>query len=191
MTVSIEQSRLGPLVEVIATSDEVPPVWFHWWIDGVYCGATGGDGSTQSGRTFHVGLDGQERIQVIDSTSESVDPATLGADAYPARRSLWFLRSLETGVDRYRIEQQQDGGQWTIIGRLTAREDAWAYTFGSGRLDDLSDYAWRAIPIDACGNDGTPISIASQTIVRPPDAPRFEASFDVGTARVTITEPST
>lgn len=188
MTVTLATSRVGSMVEIVATSDEGSPVWFHWWVDGVYCGQTVGEASPVSIRWFQVGLGEQERIDVVDTTDADADPVALAPDAYPARRTLWFLRSLAVGVDHYRIEQQQDGGEWTAIGRVRAHEHLWDYSLSTGRLDDLADYAWRAVPVDALGNAGTAIAIGSQTIVRSPDAPDWAATFDAVSALMTISE---
>ena len=56
------------------------------------------------------------------------------------------------------------------------------------RLDDLSTYTWRVIPVNTAGNDGTALTIGPELIVRTPDAPNIEIVFDSGTTRVTFSE---
>jgi hypothetical protein len=56
------------------------------------------------------------------------------------------------------------------------------------RLDDLTTYTWRVIPIDAVGNEGTPLEIESESVVRRPDPPAFTATFDDGTSTVEFAE---
>ena len=98
------------------------------------------------------------------------------------------MRSIDASAAQYRVEQQQDGGDWEQIALVFAETRRWDYTTMTDRLDDLSDYAWRVVPVDAAGNDGTAITLTAETIVRTPDAPRVSVTFDPGTTKITISE---
>jgi hypothetical protein len=56
----------------------------------------------------------------------------------------------------------------------------WSYSWATGRLTDLTQYAWRIVPVDGDGNDGTPLALPLETIVRVPDAPSFGVSVAAG-----------
>lgn len=172
--------RSGNSVWVVVTSDLDNP-WFYWFADGQFLTKR-----RHNGRGFLVAIGEQARVEVIDSLDGELDPLAIAVEGWPARRTLWWLRSLAADVAEYRVEQQQGGGDWEDIGRVPAETGRWDYRFTSPRLEDLASYAWRVVPIDAAGNDGTPVSVAAEMIVRTPDAPRFTATFDAGTSRVTI-----
>ena len=88
----------------------------------------------------------------------------------------------------YRVEQKLGAGDWETLRIVPQVADQWAYSLLTDRLDDLSSYTWRVIPVDAAGNDGTAITIGAELIVRTPDAPDFTATFDSGTTKVTFDE---
>ena len=102
---------------------------------------------------------------------------------YPARKTLWWVRSLATDVDHYRIDQQEDGGAWEMIGRVWPVLGQWSYRHTTDRLTDLATYSWRILPVDAAGNVcASPLEIGPEKAVRTPDAPDFDATFNaVGT----------
>ncbi len=171
--------RLENVSEVTVTSSLSGTIYFHWWLDGLYQGA-----STSASRAFFTDVAQQARIEVVDSNDADFDWAANAPAAYPPRRSLWWVRSLDSDVAHYKIEQQQDGGDWETLGYVTHRRETWSYFFTTDRLDDLAEYSWRVTPIDAAGNAGTAVTIDSEKIVRTPDAPSFAVAFDEGTSRV-------
>jgi hypothetical protein len=106
-----------------------------------------------------------------------------------ATKTLWFVRSLAAAVVAYRIDQQQDGGDWTEIATVWAVPDQWAYQFATAVLDDLSIYSWRVVALDAAGNAcDEPLELGPEKMVRTPDAPAFEIALDAGAGTVTFAE---
>ena len=89
-----------------------------------------------------------------------------------------MARSLAAGVAAYAIQQQENGGDWATIATVAQTPDDWDFAIETDRLDDLSSYAWQVVPIDAAGNQGTPLAIAAEQIVRVPDAPNFAVEFN-------------
>jgi hypothetical protein len=181
MTVSYTTTRLGNTTTVTVASTLSAPVYFFWYLDGQFLGMT-----LTATRSFHLLADEQARIEVLDSNDAGLDPYTNAPAAYPPRKTLSWVRSLAADVDHYRVEQQQDGGEWVTIGQIAASSDPWSYRFLTQRLTDLSTYAWRIVPVDQVGNDGAPLTIGPEKIVRTPDAPAFAASLDPDTAYLTI-----
>ena len=180
----VEMVRQGNVTTLTVHSWLVPPIYFYWYVDGRYVGQT-----KSPSRAFYLPAGDQAQIDVIDSTDPDLDPIANAPAAYPVRRTLWWIRSIDAGrVDRYRVEQQKDGGDWTQIGTVHAVDGQWDYTFLTDRLDDLGAYAWRVVPIDAAGNDGSAITLGAETVVRKPDGVDFTLSFDDGTDRVTLDE---
>lgn len=171
-------------VTITVSSDLGAGARFYWYRDGTYVGST-----AEGERSFAVRQGDQERIDVLDSTSDSFDPVASAPAGYPARRTLEWTRTTSSDVDYYLVEQQKDGGSWTTLGRVPQRQE-WSLRFTTGRLTDLSTYSWRVTPYDMAGNAGTAITYGPEKIVRRPDAPRFDVSYAAGTQRVTFSEAS-
>jgi hypothetical protein len=178
-----ETVRIGSATLVTVTSDLSGTIYYHWYLDGQYVGI-----STDGTWTFYLDEETQARVEVVDTNDADFDVEAGNPVPYPARRKLWWVRSLATDVAKYRAELNQDGGGWETIGFVQHDERQWTYELLTGRLDDLLDYDFRIVPIDTAGNDGTALDLDSETIVRTPDAPDFAVSFDEGTTKVTFTE---
>lgn len=169
------------LVVVTVTSDLAGTVYFHWYVDGAFAGVT-----TAAARTFHVAAGGQARIDVFDAAEPVADPFAAAPAAYPRHRTVWWVRSLATDVAWYRVDEQQDGGDWAAIARVPHDEATWSYHVLTDRLTDLASYAWRVVPVDAAGNDGTPVAADALTVVGRPDAPNVTVAFDDDTQKATF-----
>jgi hypothetical protein len=188
--VSETATREGTVTVVRVTSDLTPPVYFFWYVDGAYVGSTTGAGTATSVRGFGLPPDDQVRIDVLDSTDPAFDALAAAPDGYPARRTLTWIRSIDAETAVYRVEQQREAEGYEEIGYVGADAATWQYQLLSPRLDDLTTYDWRVIPVDASGVDGTPIAIGPESIVRRPDAPEFTvtAAATGGGAEITFTE---
>ena len=104
-------------------------------------------------------------------------------------KTLWWVRSLTAGVVRYRIDEQVDGGDWTTIAYVWARADEWDYQHETATLDDLSEYAWRIVPVDSAENAcDTPVEVGPEKMVRSPDAVDSGVTFNSPATTVTFTE---
>ena len=97
---------------------------------------------------------------------------------------------MASDVRTYRVDQRQSLGEWETIAEVASLGSTWEYSCVTPRLQDLATYEWRVVPIDAVGNEGTPLVIDSESVVRRPDPPAFTATSDDGTARVTFSEAS-
>jgi hypothetical protein len=182
---ALEQTRNGDVTTLTATSDLAGTVFFHWYVDGAWVGRT-----TSGVRSFQLPAGEQARVDVQDTTDDGYDGVANAPTGYPARRALWWTRSPDNDVARYVVEEQINGGAWSTIGTVWAADDAWAYSFLTGRLTDLATYAWRVTPYDVAGNAGTALALGSERIVRTPDAPDFDVAFDDDTQLVTFSEAS-
>lgn len=177
--------RSGSMIRVTATSSLSGTIYYHWYVDGSYVGMT-----ILDSYWFQVMPGDQSRVVCQDTNSASYDPIANAPTMYPSRRTLCWIRSADTDVAYYRIEENQDSGGWSEVARVRHSEDQWEYRWTTARLDDLSDYEWRVTPYDRAGNAGTAVSLGAETIVRRPDAPLIAAAWDNGTAHVTISEAS-
>lgn len=180
---SITTSRHDNVTTVTAVSDLSGEVFFHWYMDGAFVGQ-----STSGQRTFLLENGDQVRIEVLDTNDADFDSIANAPAGWPARRSLWWVRSLDTDVVHYRIEQQQDAGAFVAVGQVSHADAEWSYSFLTPRLADLSAYTWRIIPVDLAGNDGTLLTVGPETIVRTPDAPNFAVAFSTPPPFVTFSE---
>ena len=180
---SYSSAVAGDIVTITVVSDLVGDVRYYWYVDGAFFAMT-------TGASFSTRLEPGEpaRIECVDTLSTTFDPVSGAPLAYPARRNLFWVRSPSTDVDHYRVEQQVNEGEWTEIARLGNDVFAWTYQHLTGRLTDLAAYAWRIVPVDTAGNDGTAVAIAASTIVRTPDGPAFDIAFDEETSKVTFSE---
>jgi hypothetical protein len=174
-------TRQGRLTRVRAISSLSAPIYYHWYLDGLYLGVT----RTES-RAFCLDLSDQRRITVLDTNDPDFDPLVNAPEGWPARRTIQWTASVAADVAWYRVDQSKAGGEWTAVARVRHDPRRWVYSWESGRLDDLTKYAWRVVPMDEGLNDGTPLLLEAELIVRAPDAPNFTATFSEETSRVTF-----
>ena len=179
--VTYQVQRFGQLTTVTVTADLAAPCFYYWYLDGVFVERT-----TANVKEFHLGVGDQARVEVVASHAHDLDTAAAAPDGWPARRRIWWVRSLDASVRSYRVDQKLGAGDWTELQTVHHAAEAWQYEIITGRLTDLGEYQWRVVPIDAAGNDGSAVSIASETLVRRPDSPRFAIAFDDGTTKVTF-----
>jgi hypothetical protein len=185
MISSYAATRFDAITIVTVVSSLTSPVYFHWFVDGEWVGVTRDDPSY----ALRVAPGEQLRVECVDTNDADADPDSLApADQAPATRLLWWVRSLATDLDHYRVEQQAAGGDWELLATVAHDGRTWSYEHRTGRLTDLTAYAWRVVPVDRAGNHGTPVATEAETIVRTPDAPEFTISFDAETGRVTYAE---
>lgn len=185
MITSYSQVQHGDITIVAITSSYTGTVYFHWYLDGAFVSTT-----TTPSQSFMIGVDTQAHVDCLDTDDRDYQPPARLPDEYSARRTLWLLRSFSTDTAKYKIEQQEDGGDWTELGTVVVESDSWSYEFTTMPLTDLASIGWRITPIDTTDNEGSAVSIPARDIVRWPDAPDFTVAFDSGTARVTFTEAS-
>jgi hypothetical protein len=185
MILSYTARRFADLATVTVASSLSAPVYYHWFVDGEWVARTVDDPSY----TLRMLPGEQLRLVCVDTNDADADPAALApTDQAPATRRLWWVRSLATDVAYYRVEQQADGGDWELIATVTHDSRTWSYEVRTDRLDDLTAYVWRVVPVDTAGNEGTPIATEAEAVVRTPDAPIFAVAFDPDTDTVTFTE---
>jgi hypothetical protein len=167
-------------VRFTVESDLGGTIYFHWYVDGLYVGQT-----TSVTRTFAFRTGEMARVVCQDTNDADYD-AIAGAPAgWPARRTLFWVRSQATDMDHYRVEQQRESEGWETIAIVHHDPATWAYRMDTPRLDDLTEYTWRIVPVDGAGNEGTALTIGPEDVVRAPDAPGFAITFDDGTDKVT------
>jgi len=175
--------RIGEFTEVSITTSLAEAEWYHWYLDGGYVGRPAGPPKTVS-----VPTGDQLRVECIPTADADFDPVANAPEGYPARRTLWWTRSLDADVAYYRVEQQADGGEWSVLAEVPPEADQWGFSLLTGRLDDLKEYAWRITPIDLSGNEGVPILIGPELVVRTPNAPAFSVEFQSETQTVEFQE---
>lgn len=177
--------RTGSITTVVATSDLAGTVYFHWYLDGVWLGVT-----QSNRRDFHIDVAEQARVEVVDTNDVAFDYVAGAPAGWPARRLVAWVRSLADDVATYRVEQQRDGGDWETVGIVPHDPTQWDCFLLTERLDDLTDYAFRVIPVDEAGNDGAAVTLSNERIVRSPDSPDFQIGYDAGTDKITFAEDS-
>jgi len=175
--------RIGEVTEVTVTTSLAGVLAYHWYADGAWVGQTSGPT-----RSFMVPEGEQLRLAVVPTADADFDPIAGAPAGWPGRRTLWWVRSLDTDVAAYRVEQQAGAGDWETLAEIPQATGQWDFSLVTGRLDDLTDYAWRITPIDAAGNEGTPITIGPERIVRTPDAPEFTIEFEEESETVEFSE---
>jgi len=176
-----QRVRQGMVTTVTVTSDLTGTIFYHWYVDGQHVG-----GGLSPSRSFGLAAGDELRIEVLDTLDPDFDPVLNAPTGWPARRTLWWVCSLDEDVRQYRIEQKQDSGAWTVIGLVPHEVGTWSHSLLTPRLVDLAEYQWRIVPVDSAGNDGAAITIGPERVVRSPDGPNFTATFDPETSQVTV-----
>lgn len=181
LTYTIE--RQGNAVLVTADSNLGPDgkVWYHWYVDGSYIAST-----TDNSHYIFLQADEQAQIEVVDTMDPDFDPVANAPIGYPARKTIFWYRSMESDIDYYRVDQKEGAGDWTEIGRVPHDDSPWHYSLLTPRLTDLTAYQWRVMPVDQAGNDGTATTYDAETVVRTPDAPDFTQTYDEDTDKITF-----
>ena len=180
---ALKAVRHGNTTRVTAVSDLAAPgttVFYHWYVDGRHVGVTG-----SSQRVFALEAGEQFQVDVIDTTDADYDGPGNAPTAWPARKRLWWIRSMSDDVDYYLVQQKTDG-DWYTIAKVQHDPRKWDYEILTPRLEDLAEHTWRITPYDRGGNAGTAKTIGPEKVVRTPDAPDYTISFDDGTTRVTF-----
>ncbi len=183
MTITNYQvTQTGGITTVTVTSDLAGDIWFAWYVDGAWVATT-----RARVRSFRLPPGDRARVDVQDTNDAAYDPIANAPEGFPARRTLWWCRSLAVDVAKYRIDVSVDGGAYAVADYVLA-DDRWEYFYTTNRLIDLATYTWRIVPVDTLGNDGTYATEGPVQIVRTPDAPAYAIAFDEGTTKVTISE---
>ena len=176
------QVRIGHVTVVHVTTALTGTVYYHWYRDGVWVAST-----CAANFGFRLPSDEQIRIDVLATTEEDwTVPQEI--DGHPSRKTLWWVRSMDEAVEQYRIEEDKDGGGYSAVGVVWDEPGRWDYRWMTPVLEDLATYTWKIYPVDTASNDGTPITLGPEKIVRTPDAPEFQVTFDDGTTRVEFAE---
>lgn len=182
-TLTYSQELRGGIATVTVTSSLSGVVYYHWYVNGSWVAVT-----VTNYYSFAAPIDGQDRVEVLVSNDANFGYPTTISTTPAVSVTVWWIRSAETDVREYLVEEQKDGGGWSEIVRVPFAPGAWDYRIQTEYLDDLADYEWRVTPVDLAGNEGSVLAVTARTIVRTPDAPDFTATFDSGTAKVTFAE---
>lgn len=171
-------------IVTLRVSSSLSDPYYHWYLEGAWLGVT------RVGE-FSLVVDVGEQlfVQCLDTTDPAFDPVANAPEGYPARRTLVWTASADADIDYYRIEQSQDGGDWTELA-LVSDDGSWYYRYLTARLEDLATYQWRITPVDTAGNDGTAIARPAEKVIRRPDAVAFAITFNAGATTVTFAEAS-
>jgi hypothetical protein len=179
MSLTLTTQNVGGTTTVTASSTLTPPVYFFWFLNGVFLNQT-----TDPTWTFRPDAGEQCFVEVHDDTNPAYDPSTFVSAAAPGRRLLQWIRSLDAACAAYEIQQAVNGGAWTTIAVVAADPLVWQYSYTTDPLTDLASYAWQILPLDAAGRAGTAVSISPEIIVCTPAAPTWTATFASGTLTI-------
>lgn len=151
------------------------------WIDGALA------------RTYESPTAGQEITYTFSADEPAIVDVLEGTgppeEVYPDRVTLGWYRV--DGAQSYRVDEYVDGS-WTERARIPdiyARdgEYTWYYTWRSRRLEDGQTHQFRVVPEGPGEVAGTAVQLQS-LIVRHPDPPAPEYSYDSDTGVLTISE---
>lgn len=138
------------------TSDQGSPT-YRVFLDGVQV-------STQLEASYILKLDTNVPVPII----EVLDTSTaVPSPAFPSY--LIFGWNLDLNAAQYLIEQWT-GSAYVTIGTINADTTKAWQVYATGILADETTAQWRITPIDAYGNNGTPV-VFTDLMVRNPDVP--------------------
>lgn len=180
---SISQQQIFDVTNVTVVSDLVgAPIYYWWYLDGSPVLQT-----TTPTQNFRLSPYVQVDVRVIDTLDANFDAVANAPLGYPATRSLWFVRSIDAAADHYIVQQRVAGTDtWSTIGQIQQIGPQWTQSIQTQPLDDLTSYEWQVVPCDAAGNEGPPLALPAELIVRRPDAPAWSMAYDPETFRVSF-----
>ena len=181
MITSYTKKTQRSLTVVTVTTTLTGTVYFHWYLDGTWLGFT-----QTPEFSVHMDEGDQGELVCIDTTNAAFDGPANAPTGYPTRRTLWWVRSINQDVDYYRVEcgtGASEPGTYTLLGKVRDN-GAWTFEFVTPVLDDLTNYWWRIVPVDTAGNQGSPILLGPDYVVRKPDPPDYTATYSQATQRV-------
>ena len=172
--------RIGNVVTVTAlTFLGGSPVYYHWYLDGVPVGS-----GTSPNFSFSMEESGQGRVECVDTLDPNFDPLSATVAQFPARYTVHWVRSLDADMigGGYLVEQSSP----TIMELATIPHDpeAWDYRVLTQRLADLVGHQWTIKTRDRAGNVGSIYAGDLFNVLRSPDAPQWNYTYDAGTDRV-------
>jgi hypothetical protein len=152
------------------SSDQSDPV-FYVWQDGLLINTT-----SSGSQLFTVAAGESLVVEIFDAATERPEAA------FPGRLTLGWYATPATAA--YRVDYFADG---TWIQQARVREDGRGYyAWRSAFLADVTTHLFRVVPIGNNGNAGAPL-VFSVLMVRHPDAPNSDFSYDAGSGVVSIT----
>lgn len=149
--------------------------------------------SDLSSPTYYVWLNGEFLMETAE-TSVSLyiapgddlqlsvfdDSAAVPPEHFPSRLTLrWVGRD---GAQMYRVEQYVDSA-WVPRTLIPWRLSN-VYRYTTARLDDVTEYQYRVLPLDAQGRSGTALNFTVE-MVRYPDPPTQTMDFTGGELVIT------
>jgi hypothetical protein len=159
--------------------------YYWWYLDGLYWGRT----ETPQLRLWLP--EGDEAVVYCEANDDADwDWIANAPDGWPARRTVWFVRSVDDDVAEYVCqyatgESEPAEEDWTTFARVPQRD--WTHRVATDRLADLTWHWLRVVPYDRAGNAGTARRThRKEYIVRTPDMPDVTVAFDDGTQRITV-----
>jgi len=178
---SFTSTRHGRTTRFVVVSSLTAPFKFYWYVDGVHAY------STAAGE-FWLSLPDTAfaRVEVLDSANPNFDALANAPVEHTARRVIEWVASTDPTIAHYRVEQRRAAEPWIQIASVRHAVRQWSYRTTTPRLDDLTDYEWRVVPMDAAGNDGAVVAKETVRVVRRPDPPMFTATYSAATTRVTL-----
>jgi len=125
----------------------------------------------------------------VDTLDPNFDPLSARPAQFPARYTVHWVRSLDAETKAYAVQEYSTGtGDFAEMARLPAAE-AWDFVWLTKRLDDGATYEWKIIPVDGAGNaqnTGSIVTTGGKIILRNPDAPNWNYTYEPVTDRVTF-----
>lgn len=171
MATTVTQTRLSAgAVKVTASSDLGGTPTLYWYRDGRLLSAS----PFPLDRVFSLFAGESAQIEVLDDTSAP-------ADAFGGQVMLqWYAVS---GATTYKV-QEWVTDEW-VDRRVVVSQGEQMFNHLTGVLDDDTEYQFRVLPISDLNIEGTAIEFTF-TVVRRPDAPDTDATYDEGTQQVTV-----
>ena len=153
------------------TSDSGDPTFY------IYDLAAGVLVTTTKGTSYTVTIEpGESAVLEVRESAYATIPR-----GYPGRLTLFWYATADT--DHYRAEEYS-GGQWVLRARIL--DDGRGHCHWHTRwLEDVTTHQFRVIPVGDNGNEGT-AKTWSVLMVRYPDVPDQDFSYDEGTDKVTV-----
>jgi hypothetical protein len=180
MTITTRTMQQIGDVAFAACTSSLPNPTYYWFVDGIFRTKT-----TVPRYVVTVPAGAYHAVDVIDSTDSAYDPYAAETEQGAARRMV-FTPVAGTDATSWRVQQQPSGGDWSTVRTVHVRDGVHTYEVITPRLDDGATYTWRAVPYDAAGNDGTPVTVHTEAVVRKPEPVYWTGLYSSGSNSIAI-----
>lgn len=183
MATTVTSERLDHnVVKVAASSSLGADATLYWYADGKLIQAA----SFPRERIFTLQPGRSALIEILDTTASPVDAFTreILIQWYAVSGAIKYFVQQWIGVGAADNDLPVDDADWQTLRTVVASAEE-VYNHLTDWLDDLTEYTFRVVPVNAENIEGEGL-LMTFVVVGRPDAPDTTLAYDADTQRVTV-----